>query len=146
MQSWAIYDLARVDEARGALDAFLAASSPSDRAALRTLRGPTRKPSLVHYGRLRRLGAVLRGSLRPVKQAALDPSQSPPAREAADRLAVATDALVAASFGGGLYPRFEEGRHGLWVAFPEQGRAEGFDPSFCSPATGPSPWCAFLGS
>ena len=150
MQSWAAYDLAQAGEARDALDGLLAAATPSDRATLRALRGSTTNPGLVHYGPP---GEERVASRFPyidlydlANQAADNVGLTRSAREAARRLAAATDALVAESLGGGRYPRFEEGKHGLWVAFPEKGRPDGFDPSFCGAPTEPSPWCDFLGS
>jgi len=148
LQSWAAYDLARAAAARDALDGLLDVAGEADRRELRVLRGPVSAPGLVHYGPPGEERTWHRFSYIDLydlaARAAADPRLSGPVREAAARLAAATDAVVIRSFGGGLYPRFEEGRHGLWVAFPEAGRAHGFDAGFCRSQGGLSPWCAFL--
>lgn len=147
MQSWAAYDLTRTEPARRALDALVDAASPSERAVLRALRGPATAPQLVHYGPPGEVNIWPRFPYVDLydfaAQAAADLRLGEPVRGAARGLAAATDDVVLASFGGGLYPRFAEGRHGLWIDFPEKEPAAGLDPSFCA---GPrSPWCNFLG-
>lgn len=121
-ESWIVLDLARAADAKTAIDRW-AAGLATDEAEERLthLRGRRGGELAMHY--------MPRGEdtwatmpffdlyeiARRDRDAAADPAEEARAKAVVD----ATDALVSASFGLADYAGFEEGRHGLWLLFPD---------------------------
>jgi len=127
-ESWACYDLTKVEAVKQKVDAFAASlAKEGEKDDLAYIRGSGVVLRTLNY--LSGEGPDLSWILSPyfdlydlAKQTAESPRFSGAIRRDAETLMKAVDELVAYSYGGGNYPGFENGRHGIHIFFPSGDR------------------------
>jgi len=121
-ESWCALDLARAADAKAAVDRWAAGLEGEEaKARLAVLRGYAGGELALNYVP-REPRAWTRMPFFDAYELARrdrDAVGEETAKQRAQEVCDAVDALVSASFGLADYPGFEEGRHGAWILFPD---------------------------